>query len=138
MTNKIKGLPDAKTIKAKGFDFDYWCELAKQDPEAFEQAREQEISNYIGTLNDESAQERLRRLQWRVEMERKLSKNPMDSAVRLYDMMWDSVSKNYEALQELAKEFTPPAERSVSESTIRTKAKVLKFKKEEEADATVC
>ncbi len=125
MKNKISNIAEAKPIKTSDFDFDYWCKLAKKDPEAFETERKKEIDNYISSLKDEGIKERMSRLQWRVERERDLSKNPMDSAVRLYDMMWDAVSKNYAALQELANEFNE--EKSTRPSQVRKQAQVLTF-----------
>jgi len=125
MNNKISNIAKAKPIKTSDFDFDYWCKLAKKDPEAFEAERKKEIDNYISSLKDEDIKERMSRLQWRVERERDLSKNPMDSAVRLYDMMWDAVSKNYAALQDLATEFNE--DKSSRPSQARKQAQVLAF-----------
>lgn len=115
--------------RKKEFDFDYWCQLAKDDPAAFEAARKQEIDNHIAGIQQKSTQERMERLQWRVEMERKRSKNPMDSAIRIYDMMWESVGKNFEAIQDLADHLKPSQDSSVS--SLRPQAKVLKFNREE-------
>jgi len=94
-------------IKKGEFDFDYWSKLAKQDPDAFEAAREAEINKHIASLGDEATQERMRRLQWRVEMERKRSSSPLDAAARIYDMMWDSVGSNIKALDELVELVSP-------------------------------
>lgn len=132
MTSKIKDISIVKPTK-KGFDFEYWRDLAKKDPEAFEAAREQEINQYISGLANEDVQDRMRRLQWRVEMERKRSKSPMDSAVRIYDMMWESVGKNFEAIQDLAEHFKPEDQRTSSKTS---KAKVLEFKQDEEVTGT--
>jgi len=94
-------------IKKGDFDFDYWSNLAKKDPEAFEAAREAEINKHISSLGDQDVQERMERLQWRIEMERKRAKNPLDAAGRIYDMMWESVGRNIEALDELAELLNP-------------------------------
>ena len=126
MNSKIEN----KTEPRKEFDFDYWCKLAKNDPEAFEKARSQEIDQHISSISDSTAQERMKRLQWRVEMERKRSKNPMDSAIRIYDMMWEAVGKNFEAIQDLADTFNQGASKSVE--GLKPQAKVLKFNREEQ------
>lgn len=84
------------------FDFNYWLELAKKNPQAFEKERQQVVDKYINGIKDTEIQERMRCLQWKIDTERKLAKTPMDSAVRIYDMMWESLSKNMEALQELS------------------------------------
>lgn len=127
MTSKINDISKPKSSK-KGFDFDYWRDLAKKDPEAFEAARKLEIDQYISSLKSEDVQDRMRRLQWRVNTERRRSKNPMDSAIRIYDMMWESVGKNFEAIQDLSEHFKPEAERK---SKKPSSAKVLSFKQEE-------
>jgi hypothetical protein len=70
--------------------FDDWGALAKSDPEAFEQRRKEVIEQFIAGLPP-NRQQRLRRLQWRVDMERQRCANPMQSCLRLYSMMWNSV-----------------------------------------------
>jgi hypothetical protein len=72
------------------FDFDQWKTLAETDPEAFERRRQAVIESYIGGVRP-SKRQRLRGLQWRVDMERRRSSNPMQSFLRIYTMMWDSV-----------------------------------------------
>ena len=125
MTTNIKNIAEVKPVKNGDFDFDYWCKLAKADPEAFESERKKEIEKYISTISGAERRDRMTRLQWRVERERDLSKNPMDAAVKLYDMMWEAVSKNYAALQDLASEFND--DKSARPSTNRRQAKVLAF-----------
>ena len=115
--------------KSSDFDFDYWCKLAKTNPDVFESSRKRVIDDYISNLKDEGSKERMQRLQWRVEMERKRSKNAMESAIRIYDMMWESVGKNFEAIQDLAEKFRPIEQGK--EPTERQTAKVLKFKQAE-------
>lgn len=126
MINKIEN----RTEKNKDFDFDYWCRLAKDNPEEFEIQRKKEIDAYISGLNDSEIQDRMQRLQWRVEMERQRSKNPLDAAIRIYDMMWESVGKNFEAIQELADIFRPGGDKN--NYLQRPQAKVLKFNREEQ------
>lgn len=127
MTGKINDISKPKPSN-KAFDFDYWRDLAKNNPEQFEAARKLEIDQYISGLKTEELQDRMRRLQWRVNIERKRSKNPMESAIRIYDMMWDSVGKNFEAIQNLSDQFKPEAERKYKKPA---GAKVLSFKQEE-------
>ncbi|OHA79445.1 MAG: hypothetical protein A2747_03230 [Candidatus Yonathbacteria bacterium RIFCSPHIGHO2_01_FULL_44_41] len=67
--------------------FDYRAHLAKTDPERFEAEREAEIEKVILSANPERQQE-LRQLQWRIDMERRRAKNPIDAMVRLQKMMW--------------------------------------------------
>ena len=72
------------------FDFDQWKTLAESDPEAFERRRQAVIDSYISGVS-QSKRQRLQGLQWRVDMERRRSSNPMQSFLRIYTMMWDSV-----------------------------------------------
>ncbi len=64
--------------------------LAQSDAEAFERKRraliEQELSKAPPAL-----QERLRRLQWRIDMERQRHKHPLSSCIHIFEMMWDQV-----------------------------------------------
>ncbi len=73
----------------KKLDFDSAMRLAKDNPDAFEQYRREAIDGLIQRVPARS-QERLRRLQWRIDQERNLSGNAMTACVRLYEMMWDS------------------------------------------------
>lgn len=89
------------TKRSEGFDFDRWRRLAEEDPEAFERARKAAIDGFIDGIGDELLRERMRRLQWRVEQERARSDNPMGACIRIYNMMWRSVSDNYQLLTRL-------------------------------------
>lgn len=71
----------------KQLDFDYLTGLAQSDPSAFERYREQAIDAYISTLPDDR-QERMRRLQWRIDQVRHRH-SPMGACVKLSGMMWD-------------------------------------------------
>lgn len=68
-------------------DFDHWAQLAKDDPESFESARQAAIEALIESFPSER-RERMRRLQWRIDQERRLAKSPMGSCIRLSRMMW--------------------------------------------------
>jgi len=122
-------------IQVDGFDFEYWSKLSKKDPEAFEIARKVEIDKYLSTL-DADVQERMTRFQWRIEMERKLSKNPLDAAARIYDMMWESVGKSTTALDELTDILNPNTFLKEAKTPKKVKANnnILSFdRKESEA-----
>jgi len=73
--------------------FDDWKALAESDPDGFEQRRKQVIEEFIASVPPER-QQRLRCLQWRIDMERHRCGNPVKSCLRLYSMMWDSVYGN--------------------------------------------
>jgi len=73
----------------KKLDFDSAMRLAKDNPDAFEQYRREAIDGLIDRIPARN-QERLRRLQWRIDQERSRSGDAMSTCVRLYEMMWDS------------------------------------------------
>ena len=70
-------------------DFDYLTDLAQSDPSEFERMRLNAIEAYLATLPQER-QLRLRRLQWRIDQERR-SHSPMGACIRLSKMMWDQL-----------------------------------------------
>ena len=74
----------------KVLDFDEAVELARTDPEAFEQYRRDIISLLINRAPERNRHQ-LRCLQWRIDQERKRASNPIDACLKLYRMMWDSL-----------------------------------------------
>ncbi len=65
--------------------FDELLELAKLAPDDFERVRSSLLESCIGRSNN---QERLRRLQWRIDAERNRSNNPLGATVRISQLMW--------------------------------------------------
>ncbi len=82
-------MQDSKN-KESEFDFDYWMNLAEKDPAAFEQQRQALIQTTIHQA-PKTMQKRLNGLQWQIDSEIKLAKNPMDSCLKIYQKMMDSV-----------------------------------------------
>ena len=78
-------------IHGTELNFDEWRTLAETDPEAFERRRREVLEAFIDeTPADKQAH--LRRLQWRIDMERRYHwRNPLVATQRLFDMMWESV-----------------------------------------------
>ena len=76
-----------KTANSTRLDFDYLTELAQSDPSEFERLRRHAIESYIATLPAER-QQRMRRLQWRIDQERR-NHSPMGACLKLSKMMWD-------------------------------------------------
>ena len=68
-------------------DFDYLTGLAQSNPSEFERLRRRAIESYISALPPDR-QERMRRLQWRIDQERR-KHSPMGACVKLSNMMWD-------------------------------------------------
>jgi len=71
----------------RDFDFDHWKRLAEEALESFEATRVAAIEELIESFSPDS-RERMRRLQWRIDQERRLAKSPMGSCLRLSKMMW--------------------------------------------------
>ncbi len=76
------------TIAEKSFD--EWAEMAREDPASFEQMRLAAIDQYIESVPEDHRQ-RLRRLQWRIDQERRLARTPMNACLRISRMMWDNL-----------------------------------------------
>ena len=71
-------------------DFDLWSEMARSDPEGFEAMRRAAIDAVIAKA-PAANRERLRRLQWRIDQERRLARTPMAACLRISRMMWRRV-----------------------------------------------
>jgi hypothetical protein len=78
-----------KGIVMTDFDFDEWAKLFRDDPETFEARRLQCIENVIVSA-PERMQEKLRKIQWRIDAERARCKTPYQAALRLNQMLMDS------------------------------------------------
>ena len=74
-------------------DFDEAVALSSQNPKAFEQYRIDAIEALISCASRKN-QPRLRRLQWRIDQERKRASNPTAACVKIYQMMWESFTGN--------------------------------------------
>lgn len=71
------------------FIFDEWLKLAQQDKDNFEEERKNYIQNYIDTI-PEKYRDRMIRIQWRLDTERKSSKSAIESCIKMYTQMWKS------------------------------------------------
>lgn len=76
--------------KTAEIDFDAWADMARNDPKAFEAMRLAAIEAVIESA-PEANRERLRRLQWRIDQERRLARTPMAACLRISRMMWRAV-----------------------------------------------
>ncbi|MEI7969872.1 MAG: DUF3135 domain-containing protein [Betaproteobacteria bacterium] len=86
------------------FDWDTWSALARDDPEAFERRRVEAVEELIGSAPPEM-QQRLRGLQFRIDMERQRSSTPMGACVRINRMMWESFGELRDSLDTLRQEI---------------------------------
>jgi len=95
--------------KGQRVDFDQWLELASTDMPAFEALRRATINQVIEQAPEEQ-RDRLRRLQWRIDQERRRCKSPMGACIRISRMMWDQMMGEgglVERLQELTSRGFP-------------------------------
>lgn len=73
-------------------DFDFWKQLAKEDPDAFEALRREKIEQLINQAPAHHRR-RLQGLQWQIDQTRRLAGGPMASCLAISNMMWDSLSR---------------------------------------------
>jgi hypothetical protein len=71
-------------------DFDAWSALARSDPQTFEDCRERIIDEAIRRA-PAHRQERLRRMQWKLNQIRKTSRTPMIACLRMHRLLWQAV-----------------------------------------------
>jgi len=112
------------------FDFEYWRKLAEEDPALFEMKRREEIDKVISNAPSKELQERLQRLQWRVDMERRRSKTATQACVRIYGMMWKRVYGEdglLESLNQLLQYNTDMPKKEMREEKAKATADVLRF-----------
>jgi hypothetical protein len=107
-------------------DFDLAMQLARTDPEAFEQYRKDVIEVLIARAPERNRHQ-LRCLQWRIDQERERASNPYAACVRLYRMMWDSFAGQSGLIDTLRNTHTPPR----SMGSPQAKAKILPFSRKE-------
>jgi hypothetical protein len=110
-------------------DFDEAVELARKDPDAFEQYRLDAIEALIDSV-PEGKRQNLRRLQWRIEQVRKLAPNPIAACVKLQQMMWDSLAGDNGLIDALANLRNPGR----SQNRPMSSAEVLKFSRPDTTD----
>ncbi len=82
-----------KNIKIGEKDFNDWAEMARQDPAGFEAMRLAAIDEFIDNAPAEQ-RDRLRKLQWRIDQERRLARTPMNACIRISRMTWDNILGN--------------------------------------------
>ncbi|MEW8506649.1 MAG: DUF3135 domain-containing protein [Candidatus Thiodiazotropha sp.] len=74
-------------LSNRSLDFDHLLQLAERDPMRFEDMRQAAIDDFISTLPKER-QQRMRRLQWRIDQERR-NRSPLSACVKISSMMWE-------------------------------------------------
>jgi len=82
------------------FDFDAWVELARQNPQAFEEKRKHIIEAAIQGA-PEQKQQRLRCLQWKLDKIRETSRTPMMACLQINRLLWENVTGKHGLLNSL-------------------------------------
>lgn len=72
------------------FNFDEWMALAAENPQEFEKRRAEVIGLIIQNAPPH-LHKRLHGLQWRIDMVRNQSKNPLGACISISNMMWDFI-----------------------------------------------
>jgi hypothetical protein len=103
-------------------DIDTAMELARTDPEAFEQYRRAVIEALIARAPERNRQH-LRRLQWRIDQERQRASNPTAALLKLYRMMWDSFAGEAGLIDTICN----PRQNAPDMEALSSGAKVLSF-----------
>jgi hypothetical protein len=70
-----------------GFDFAAWSRLARADPVGFEAARREAVEAAIVIGEDP---DHLRRVQWRLDAERRRARTPLKACLRISSLMWET------------------------------------------------
>ena len=87
--------------KVNELNFETWVELWRDSPETFESLRTKRINAYIESV-PEKHRERLRCLQWKIEIVRERAANPLAATIAISEMMWTSFNDLGERYRELA------------------------------------
>lgn len=114
------------TQSADDFDFDEWANLAQADPDAFERRRREAIDSLIVSA-PEHLQPRLQGLQFQVEMERRRSRTPYASCVRVSRMMWEKFAGEGGFRATLCDVTGPGTGRLRKANSTPIKAKIIPF-----------
>lgn len=106
-------------------DFDTLKHMAEQDPEALERLRQNMAEQVINSA-PAAFQARLRGIQFQVDSQRRLAKNPMQSCIKISQMMHESFAELREKLNHFAKGSTLMDHLEESENET-TSAEIIAF-----------
>ncbi len=96
-------------------DFDRLVELASTDPDGLENLRHSLIEDFIERA-PQSQRRRLKGLQFVIDMERRRAKNPVQSCIRMSQLMYDRVNDLRDTLSDFglpSPNFVPPSKAQV-------------------------
>jgi len=108
------------SVSRPSFDFDAWVELARQNPQAFEEKRKYIIEKAIQGAPAHK-QQRLRCLQWKLDKIRETSRTPMMACLQINRLLWENVTGEHGLLNSLQQlQTSRPGNR-----TRRARAKII-------------
>jgi hypothetical protein len=84
------------------FDFEYWKNLAKNDPMLFEKKRSEAIETLIRSCREEN-QLRLRQLQWRIDGIRRKHDSHTGALVEMQQLVHESCEELMSTLEEVSR-----------------------------------
>lgn len=70
-------------------NFDELKDLYEKSPDEFELRRQNLVSNFIASLPNKIVRKKIKGLQFKIDMERRKSKNPYDSCIKLNKLLRD-------------------------------------------------
>ena len=123
------GKVQAATDFCFSFDFDDWSRLAKDDPSAFEARRLALIEEFLRQF-PQPDQQRLRGLQFRIDMVRRRARTPMGACLKISSMMWESLLGSHGLKTALDTLLVYPNQPVPTTSTsVATSARIIPFRK---------
>ncbi|WP_429057933.1 DUF3135 domain-containing protein [Aeromonas jandaei] len=99
-------------------DFDTLKELAASEPSRLDAILEQQIEQLMARASPDQRR-RLRGLQFKIDGQRRLAKNNLDSCIRIANMMRDSFYLMGSEMRQFREEEIPPPENDGSGKIIR-------------------
>ena len=108
------------------FDFDEWAKLAKENPDAFENKRQQMIQEVIDKSSPK-IRRRMQGLQWQIDQVRATSTNPMASCLKISQMMWDKTIGE-DGLVDHLQQLTDPSHRRDASNQTKQSATIMDLK----------
>ena len=94
-------MSDQLTRKPQDYACEDWQRLHETDPESFELRRKEALEAVIASAPADM-QQRLRGVQFRVDMERARAGSDLAACLKAHSMMWDSLVRLRDALSELS------------------------------------
>ena len=103
--------------------FEEMRKLAEENPEELENLRRKEIDSIINSARNEEQKRKLRGLQFKIDAERSITKNPMALCIKLSDMMKSKFEELRESLNDI--KDLPLVKKSNTQEPAKVEPKIL-------------